>query len=143
MPCVSWKGTTALVRIASCSCGALKLECRGEPVRLSMCHCRACQRRTGAPFGAQARFPRAAVTATGASKRWLRIGDSGLPVTYHFCPECGSNVYWELGAFPDLIAVAIGGFADPGFPAPRISVYERTRHPWTRDIAACEMQHED
>lgn len=130
-------------RIASCSCGSLSLQCRGEPVRISMCHCLACQRRTGAPFGAQSRFRREQVMAQGQSSVFTRTADSGNTVSYHFCPNCGSTVYWELSGFPDLIAVALGMFADPAFPAPRVSVWERTRHPWTRRIADCAMQHED
>ena len=44
------------IRIASCSCGQLTAQVEGEPVRVSICHCLACQRRTGSPFGEQARF---------------------------------------------------------------------------------------
>jgi hypothetical protein len=51
-------------------------------------------------------------------------------VTSHFCPVCGSTVYWELTVAPDVLAVAVGAFADPGFPPPRFSVYERRRHAW-------------
>ena len=39
-------------RIASCSCGQFTARVAGEPVRISICHCLACQRRTGGDFGA-------------------------------------------------------------------------------------------
>ena len=118
-------------RHASCSCGQLRLATAGEPVRVSMCHCLDCQRRTGSVFGTQARFRRDQVTAiAGRATPYVRRGDSGNPITFHFCPLCGSTVYWELSAMPDVIAVAVGAFADPGFPAPRVSVYERRRHRW-------------
>ena len=42
-------------RHAACSCGQLHLTIEGESARISMCHCLACQRRTGAVFGNQAR----------------------------------------------------------------------------------------
>ena len=45
-------------RHAACSCGQLRLTVEGEPVRVSICHCLACQRRTGSVFGVQARFRR-------------------------------------------------------------------------------------
>ena len=51
-------------------------------------------------------------------------------MTYHFCPTCGSTVYWENDGFPGYVTVAIGNFADPNFPAPTIAVWEETRHPW-------------
>lgn len=117
-------------RKASCSCGQLRVACAGDPVRISICHCLECQRRTGSVFGAQARFPRAQATIIGTTTAYRRGADSGNDIVFHFCPRCGSTVYWEPSAFPDLIAIATGMFADPGFPAPRFSVYERRRHPW-------------
>jgi hypothetical protein len=47
---------------ASCSCGRLTLVARGDPIRVSMCRCLACQRRTGSTCGAQARFSSGDVT---------------------------------------------------------------------------------
>src|SRR5438132_2770742 len=98
-------------RIASCSCGQLRLTCAGEPVRISICHCLECQKRTGSAFGSQARFPREGVTIQGQASRWTRLGDSGEAITFSFCPVCGSTVYWEPSAAPDLVAVAVGAFA--------------------------------
>jgi hypothetical protein len=108
----------------------LRVTAVGEPVRLSMCHCLDCQKRTGSPFGVQARFRRDQVTIKGRATEFTRSADSGNHITFRFCPECGSTVYWTGTAFPDIIAVAVGTFADQSFHAPRISVYERRRHPW-------------
>ncbi len=95
-----------------------------------MCHCLACQRRTGSAFGVQARFPRDRVTVGGRSTSYARVADSGNGITFHFCPECGATVYYYIDTMPDVIAVPVGAFADPSFPAPRVSVYESRRHPW-------------
>lgn len=118
-------------RNAACSCGQLTVTTRGEPVRISMCHCLDCQRRTGSTFGAQARFADDAVTVSGRSTPYSRIADSGNRITFHFCPECGSTVYYQLDAVPGFTAVPVGAFADPTFPAPRVSVYEARKHAWT------------
>jgi hypothetical protein len=118
-------------RRATCSCGQLVAIARGEPVRVSMCHCLACQRRTGSTFGAQARFPSDRVTISGQATEWTRTGDSGNFATFRFCPTCGATVCWELGGAPGFTAIPIGAFADPAFPAPRVSVYEEFRHAWT------------
>jgi hypothetical protein len=117
-----------MMRRASCSCGQLHLEAEGEPVRISMCHCLACQRRTGSAFGMQARFPRDRVRIEGSANEYVRISDEGEPRAFNFCPECGSTVYYQTD--PELIAVPIGAFADPGFTPPKVSVYESRRHPW-------------
>ena len=117
-------------RKASCCCGQLHVECDGEPIRVSVCHCHSCQRRTGSVFGAQARFPREHVRTFGQATTYTRLGDSGNAIHFHFCPTCGSTVYYTLERAPDSIAVALGAFGDPEFPAPKISVYEARKHAW-------------
>jgi hypothetical protein len=117
-------------RHAACCCGQLQVYVTGEPLRISICHCLECQRRTGSVFGAQARFRRAGTTITGRSTSYERTADSGNRITFHFCPTCGSTVYYLPDAEPDSIAIPVGAFADPGFPPPRVSVYEARRHRW-------------
>jgi len=89
-----------MTRRAACSCGQLHLTIEGEPSRISMCHCLECQRRTGAVIGNQARFRREQVTFAGKSTAWMRTAESGNALTFHFCPTCGSTVYWESEGFP-------------------------------------------
>ncbi len=117
-------------RTASCACGQLTARCQGDPAKVSLCHCLACQRRTGAPFGVAAFFGREAVTVEGRTRRYARPSDSGHEVTFHFCPDCGSTIYWEPHRMPGLIAVASGAFADPSFPPPTQQAYGEHRHTW-------------
>jgi hypothetical protein len=117
-------------RQAACSCGQLHLTIEGEPARISMCHCLACQRRTGAVFSSQARFRPEQITAAGKATTWKRTAESGSVVTFNFCPTCGSTVYWQSESFPGYVIVAIGNFADPNFPAPTVAVWEESCHPW-------------
>lgn len=122
--------TTSTARRAACSCGQLEAIAEGDPVRVSMCHCLACQRRTGSVFGAQARFPRERVATKGAATRFVRVGDEGGRATFSFCPACGATVFYEIDDMPEVIAIPVGAFADPTFPAPKVSVYEARRHAW-------------
>ena len=117
-------------RTARCACGRLSVRCIGEPRKVSLCHCLACQRRTGSTYGLAAFFDRNAVQADGASNTFVRRGESGFDVAFHFCPACGSTVYWEPHRVPEMVAVAVGAFADPTFPAPSQSVHDEGRHPW-------------
>jgi hypothetical protein len=129
-----------MTRRAQCSCGQLSVACEGEPVRRSMCHCLDCQRRTGSAFGVQARFPKSAVTISGRSTAYARKGDSGGTATMHFCPVCGSTVYWEPDSTDGVVYVAVGAFADPSFPPPTISVYGERRHSWLQIPATVEKE---
>ncbi|HRD46910.1 MAG TPA: GFA family protein [Caulobacter sp.] len=119
-----------MTRTASCSCASLTVACDGEPTRISVCHCLACQRRTGSAFGSAAFFPAEAVTVAGESNTWTRAGEDGPGAIFHHCPTCGATVFWEPLFKPGFIAVAVGAFADPTFPPPEKQVYGETRHPW-------------
>lgn len=117
-------------RHASCTCGQLTAQVTGEPVRISICHCLACQRRTGGPFAEQAKYFRKDVAIAGASTQFIRTGDEGSQARFHFCPSCGCTVYYEFVGSDDYVAIPVGAFADPGFPAPTVSVYEDRKHAW-------------
>jgi hypothetical protein len=120
-------------RTATCACGAVRVTCVGEPMKVSLCHCRDCQRRTGGPFGVAAFFPPEAVRATGEVREFRRGSDSGFELIFRFCPVCGSTVWWESLRVTDRVAVVTGAFADAGFPAPTQAVYRQHRHAWLSD----------
>jgi hypothetical protein len=128
-------------RIATCDCGKVRVTCSGEPFRISMCHCLACLQRTGAPFGVQSWFQRDPLVIAGDSAADVRTVDSDHKVVNQLCPDCGSTVYWELTRTPGVVAIALGMFADPSFPPPRVSLWERRRHSWTVHVAECQMEH--
>ena len=101
-----------MTRTASCSCGQLTISLAGDLAGVGVCHCLECQKRTGSVFGAQARFPAGAVTVEGLSTAFVRIGDEGGTARFHFCPDCGSTVFYRLDAIPGVVAVSVGSFAN-------------------------------
>ena len=128
-------------RVASCSCGQLSVAVSEEPYRVSICHCLACQRRTGSVFGVQARFRAEAVEVTGESQEYVRVGDEGNEVVFRFCPRCGATVYWGFKGHDEFVVVAVGAFAEPEFPAPSVSVYEVRKHGWV--VTPSQVEHLD
>ena len=104
-------------------------------------------------FSVQARLPIEHVTIEGQSTTWTFPTDSGKPAdvsllrqrgaTYHFCPECGSTVYWEISIAPDFVGVAVGGFADPTFPPPMIAGFEAYGAAWAMNVSDLPMPHHD
>lgn len=118
-----------MIRTAACTCGRLRLTATEDPIRVSVCHCFACQKRTGSAFGVQARFPAAAITQEGDATEFVRVGDGGATITFRFCPTCGDTQSWRVGGL-DGVAVPVGAFADASFPAPTRTVYEARAHPW-------------
>jgi hypothetical protein len=130
-------------RLAQCSCGQLAATCQGEPVRVSVCHCLDCKRRSGSAFSNNARFPEDRVSFEGQAKEFTRISDAGHRVSYFFCPECGTTVHYRIDAQPGLIAIPVGAFADLDFPTPFLSFYhESRRYPWV-EIRAEPLERSD
>lgn len=118
-------------RTASCRCGQLKAKVVGEPVRVSVCHCLNCKKRSGSAFAVQARWPEDQVTIEGESKSFVQVADSGNSAAFHFCPNCGSDVFYKNnGKFDGLVAIPLGAFDDPYFAAPKFSVWEKRKHDW-------------
>ncbi len=126
------EGAPVTTREAACHCGQLRLEVTGEPFAVSICNCLLCQRRTGSAFGTQAAFKADQVNMTGRYDGYTRISDEEdrKAGVFHFCPECGSNVFITEPDEPDLIVVSVGSFADPSFPPPTESLYDSRRHQW-------------
>ena len=117
-------------REASCQCGQLSVLAQGEPLRVSVCHCLGCQKRSGSAFAFQARFPEDRIVVQGEAHEWTRVGDEGGGAVFSFCPRCGSTVHYRSLEDPGIVAVAVGAFADPRFPGPHYSVYEERKHAW-------------
>ena len=101
-------------RLASCSCGKLTVSTQGEPTRVSVCHCLACQRRSGSVFATQARFPADAVTIEGQSTEYVRVGDEGTSARFtsaRFAAPLSSicrmlsQTWWPFPSAPSLTRI--------------------------------------
>ncbi|WED24199.1 GFA family protein [Vibrio sp. JC009] len=129
------------IRSASCSCNLVTIQCRGEPLRTSACHCFECQKRTGSVFGVQARFYAEQTVLDGDVVSYTRIADSGNEVTYDFCPRCGTTMLLRLSSAPGYTVVPLGIFSEQDFPTPAFSVYEERKHGWVK--FDCEIDHQN
>ncbi|WP_127143437.1 GFA family protein [Pelagibacterium montanilacus] len=101
-----------------CLCGAVRIEARGEPYRVGLCHCMDCRKHHGAVFYAAAIFPDSAVSITG---------DTAEYKGRHFCPSCGSSVFARSG---DEIEVHLGSLDNPGQLVPTYENWTIRREPW-------------
>jgi hypothetical protein len=122
----------ALERIGACHCGALRVIATGEPERVYLCHCKACQRRTGTAFHFGATYLRDRVRVDGDCRIYEREADTGYRIRFYFCPNCGSTIYWEGDRNPAVCGVAVGAFEVRAFPPPSDSIFEDSMHTWLR-----------
>ena len=131
-----------VTRKASCCCGQLSIEVDGEPRGVGVCHCLACQQRTGSVFAALAGFS-APFRVSGQATEYVRTGDQGAQFRFRFCPVCGSTVFHTEEGVEGGVSVAVGAFADPNFPPPQVSVYDSRRHSWVELPAGVETFEKD
>jgi len=118
-------------RTASCLCGDLRITVEGEPVRVNMCNCTECQRRSGSAFQLGAFFDEGQMKAVeGAFNVYSRTGGSGNQIDLHFCPTCGVSVFFRPQARPSILGIHGGCFADPDFPSPDTTGWIKRKHDW-------------
>lgn len=115
---------------AECRCGALQADCSGDPVRVSICHCLSCKRRSGSAFSYNATYAGEQVRTRGTASTFTSISDEGHWGRFHFCPICGTTVWYEIELRPGMVTIPVGTFADPSFPPPSVAVYSERAHSW-------------
>ncbi|KAB7783743.1 GFA family protein [Methylorubrum populi] len=98
-----------------CLCGALRYEVRAPPLRVTLCHCRFCQRATGSSHLVEPLFDRDALSVTAGVPRVYqhRSEGSGRLLDLHFCAFCGTTLFMTFERFPGLCGVYAGTLDDP------------------------------
>ena len=115
-----------------CSCGSVRFELRGKPLWTNICHCDACKKRTGSAYGFSLVMDASGVKKfVGATKTFVRLGDSGKPVHYEFCPECGTTVRWRVELVPNRQVFAGGALDDASGIEIYGEMYTDAALPWS------------
>ena len=113
-----------------CLCGAVRFTLTSEPVVQGICHCRDCQKSSGATHLTQLAVPAPGVEITGRTTAYARPADSGHRVTRHFCSICGGPTHSTNDAMPGLIFLRATHLDDPERFAPAMEVYTASRPSW-------------
>jgi hypothetical protein len=115
-----------------CACGAIRYEVSAEPVLMSDCQCRQCQRDSGTGHGSHVTFVGAPVKVTGEATLWTVVGENGTRKSRAFCPTCGSPVYLTLPDMPDIFVASAASLDDPARYTPQMVMWTAAGHPWDR-----------
>lgn len=110
-----------------CHCGAIRYEISGSPFDADYCHCRDCQKTTGAPFGAWMDFKKEQIS-------WI----SGEPLEYAssenirrgFCSGCGSSLSYRSTRYPDYLTLSIASLDDPDLVGPNYHIHTQNQVSW-------------
>ena len=115
------------LRPGGCLCGDVRLQARGEPRRVGLCHCLDCRKHHGALFHASAVYASEAVTVAGVTAQ-----HHGR----HFCPRCGSPVFSVTG---DEVNVHLGTLDDPQAFRPTYELWTVRRAAWLPELGTDEQ----
>ena len=100
-----------------CLCGGIRYAVKAPPLRVTICHCRFCQRATGSAFLVEPIFGKSAFAVAAIQPKIYRhrSAGSGKIVEVHFCDNCGTKLFLSFERFPDVIGVYGGTFDDPNW----------------------------
>lgn len=115
-----------------CLCGAVRFRIAGAPRDVAYCHCRMCQKASGAPVMAWASYAPGQVSFTSQEPRYYRsseIAERG------FCPNCGTPVIWRPvlrpgDTRPDTVDIALTCLDDPAALAPQYHIWTESQVTW-------------
>ncbi|HEY4043387.1 MAG TPA: GFA family protein [Rhodopila sp.] len=110
-----------------CLCGAVRFEAGGDPELSVLCHCRMCQRASGAPVSALLFLHADRVTVTNGKTRAVEFS---ARTWRHVCDHCASPLFFTRDARPDLRAIFVGALDDPGGFRPEMHVCVSSAMSW-------------
>lgn len=114
-----------------CARGAIRYECGDEPMFMWVCHCRECQRATGAGGAVNVVFARPAVRFTkGEPKYHVSTGTSGEKTRRGFCTEFGSPLAARADLIPDIHGVSAARMDDPAKLQMTAEIWTSSAQPW-------------
>jgi len=100
-----------------CLCGRIRYAVKSQPVRVTICHCRFCQRATGSAYLVEPIFGKASFELISGEPKIYRHRSegSGRIIDVHFCAECGTKLFLTFERFPDAVGVYGGAFDNPNW----------------------------
>jgi hypothetical protein len=115
----------------SCLCGAIRYASSAEPVMVAVCHCTHCQKQSGGAFSVNVAVPKGSLQLTaGKTTVFHDTGSSGQPVYRHFCSSCGSPIYSDVVATPQLDWLKAGTLDDTSWVRPVANIWCDSAQTW-------------
>jgi hypothetical protein len=115
-----------------CACGSIRYVCNAAPVAMLSCHCRDCQRSSGAPFASGIVVRVADTEIFGVPATYSVRGSSGGSTTRSFCIRCGSPLFTRGELVPDLMSVRFSSLDEQAGFRPVVDIWTSSAQPWVQ-----------
>jgi hypothetical protein len=115
-----------------CDCKAVRYRLETAPIIVHCCHCRWCQRESGASFALNAMIESDRVITLGIEPEIINTpSESGAGQMIARCPYCFVAVWSNYsGAGPVTRFIRVGTLDNPDLLAPDIHIFTSTKQPW-------------
>ena len=123
-----------MTQTGRCLCGQVTYTLEGDPAVTAVCHCRNCQRQSGAAFSVNLLVHESQLAIDGALTTFEDKGNSGNKVWRKFCGTCGSPILSALEGMPGMIAVKAGTLDNVSGVKPAVQVWCESKQGWV-DLA--------
>jgi hypothetical protein len=125
-----------------CACGAVRFTCTSAPVAMLNCHCRDCQRSSGAPFASGVVVLSSDLSVTGAPSAHAVRASSGKQTTRSFCAACGTPLFTQGESNPAFTSIRFPALDEPAAFRPMLDIWTSSATPWVcLDDAIPRFQH--
>jgi len=115
-----------------CTCRAVRYRMTSKPIFVHCCHCRWCQRETGASFALNALIEADRVVLLCGSPQMIDTpSNSGKGQKIVRCPACRIALWSNYGGAGDKVRfVRVGTLDDPDRFPPDIHIFTTSKQPW-------------
>ena len=115
-----------------CICGAVRYRVKAPPLGVYNCHCKDCQRQSGAAYSASMIVRRTDFELlAGETLVFDKRADSGRMVRQHACAVCHTRLFNEPQGSPDFIVLKPGTLDDSRWAVPIGNIWTESRAPWS------------
>jgi hypothetical protein len=113
-----------------CACGAIRYTGAREPLAMLNCHCSDCQISSGAPFASGIVVMTADLEVEGTPKTYAVRASSGGLATRGFCADCGTPLFTQSEANPQITSIRFPSLDDQSSFKPMLDIYTASAQPW-------------
>lgn len=105
----------------SCLCGAIHYQSTSEPTKMVVSDCRHCQKEAGAALSVSVGVPANTLKVKGlVPSVYEDTRSSGSVILRSFCPECGTPLFSETEAEPEMVFVKSATLDDSSWLQPQV-----------------------
>jgi len=111
-----------------CHCGAIRYQIEGDAIVHALCHCGDCRRSAGAPMVGWTMYPATALKVTKGTAKIYKSSEHGRR---HFCPDCGTGLfYFNEQMLPGIVDIQSATYDDPNAIPPQANIQVAERIGW-------------